>query len=399
MLDSKHIAQHTARLVHAPVRVYNNYGERLFYVGNGENLEDPLLADADFEKMLVAKGNTELPILYFENDMILYSVIKGEEITFVTGPCCAMSDTTAAQRYIVKRHGLDPAKGYKITTSITENLYETSLMLFSFVSDTAITREEMLSRNYNIDVFNKKVEKNAMEVYDNYLENNLVHNPYSQERREQDSIKNGDREALKAAIDEVYVGELGKMAKNELRSFKNIALTVLALASRSAIEGGLLPEVAFSLSDAYSMHIEELNNPSEIEAFLRSAEYQLTDYVHKIKTSNKQNPIVIGAKDYVLKHLNRKISLNDLAQALSVNPSYLSDLFSSQEGMTLSNYILREKINAAKRQLIFTDDSYGEIAYNYGFSSQSHFGKVFKKFTEMTPKDFRKLNKISEIQP
>lgn len=56
--------------------------------------------------------------------------------------------------------------------------------------------------------------------------------------------------------------------------------------------------------------------------------------------------------------------------------------------MRLTDYIIREKISSAKAQLAYTNDSYGTIAFSFGFSSQSHFGQAFKKWTGMTPKEY-----------
>ena len=56
---------------------------------------------------------------------------------------------------------------------------------------------------------------------------------------------------LKESIDEVYPGELGKLAEDQVRSQKNIAIGVITCASRCAIEGGINAEAAFSMADGY----------------------------------------------------------------------------------------------------------------------------------------------------
>lgn len=59
--------------------------------------------------------------------------------------------------------------------------------------------------------------------------------------------------------------------------------------------------------------------------------------------------------------------------------------------MTLSEYISRERIRIASRELIFTQRPIDEIAASLCFSSQSHFGKTFKKWMETTPGQYREL--------
>lgn len=69
--------------------------------------------------------------------------------------------------------------------------------------------------------------------------------------------------------------------------------------------------------------------------------------------------------------------------------NYLSQLFMKEEGVLLLDYILEQKIQSSLQALRYTKATYGEIAYQLGFSSQSHFGQAFKKVMNMTPKQYR----------
>ena len=82
---------------------------------------------------------------------------------------------------------------------------------------------------------------------------------------------------------------------------------------------------------------------------------------------------------------------------LGTNPSYLSTLFKQYEGISFSDFVMREKINLAKSLLIYSQESYGQISATLGFSSQSHMGKHFKKLTGMTPIQFRQRYSKTEV--
>lgn len=97
-------------------------------------------------------------------------------------------------------------------------------------------------------------------------------------------------------------------------------------------------------------------------------------------------------KDEVQQRLYEKITVKGLAAALGVTPAYLSRVFHQEQGITLTDYITREKIRQACILLRTTDFTYEAIAYELGFSSQSYFGAVFKKLEGMTPKDYRRQN-------
>lgn len=94
--------------------------------------------------------------------------------------------------------------------------------------------------------------------------------------------------------------------------------------------------------------------------------------------------------EYVAQNLYSPLRVEDVAAALGYSRSYLSSRFKAQAGMTLSQYILQEKIFEAQRQLQFTDNSLLDIADLLGFSSQSHFQNMFKTITGDTPMAYRK---------
>ncbi|MBQ8088719.1 MAG: helix-turn-helix transcriptional regulator [Clostridia bacterium] len=72
-----------------------------------------------------------------------------------------------------------------------------------------------------------------------------------------------------------------------------------------------------------------------------------------------------------------------------MSPSYLSTLFRRESGVSISNYILNKRMEAARNMLRFSDIPYSEISATLAFSSQSHFIQVFRKQVGCTPHEFR----------
>jgi AraC-like DNA-binding protein len=77
---------------------------------------------------------------------------------------------------------------------------------------------------------------------------------------------------------------------------------------------------------------------------------------------------------------------------------YLSALFKKTEQITITDYILREKVKLAKNLLTYSEYTIEHIGLYLGFSSQSHFGKVFKKYTGVTPNLYRQRNARKDFQ-
>ena len=73
-----------------------------------------------------------------------------------------------------------------------------------------------------------------------------------------------------------------------------------------------------------------------------------------------------------------------------MNPDYLSHLFSTSENITMIEYIRQEKVRRGENLLKYSDYRVQDIAFYLGFSSQSHFARIFQKTTGMNPNEYRK---------
>ncbi len=80
-----------------------------------------------------------------------------------------------------------------------------------------------------------------------------------------------------------------------------------------------------------------------------------------------------------------------LAHKLGYDYSYLSNLFSSVEGVTIEKYIIHQKVEKVKELLVYDELSLNEISYQMGYSSVQHLSSQFKKITGLTPTHFKKL--------
>lgn len=80
------------------------------------------------------------------------------------------------------------------------------------------------------------------------------------------------------------------------------------------------------------------------------------------------------------------------ASELNLSPNYLSDLLKKFTGKTTQEYIHLQMINKAKALLWGSGKSVSEIAYGLGFEHQSHFTKLFKAKTGLSPSEYRLLN-------
>lgn len=238
----------------------------------------------------------------------------------------------------------------------------------------------------------ENIQKSISQEFFDRSENQEKHNSYNQELREMESIENGNEEELLKSISEVNEKEIGILAKNPLRHHKNVAIGNVTLASRAAIRGGLSVEKSFSMADIFIQQIEKMTDIEEVVEYKKQLKLIYAQAVKEIKNEGKNNtnPLIKEVKNYVFTHMHASIKVSEIAEYFHVNADYLSHLFSVCEDKTIKQYILEEKISRSKNLLKYSDYRIQDIGFYLGFSSQSHFTKVFKNIVEMTPNEYRR---------
>jgi AraC family transcriptional regulator len=93
--------------------------------------------------------------------------------------------------------------------------------------------------------------------------------------------------------------------------------------------------------------------------------------------------------DYIRANLASNISVTELAGLVQMSPSHFARMFRASFGATPYRFVMQERILGAKDLLATTTLSATQVAIAFGFSSQSHFTKVFQQFAGVTPKQYK----------
>ncbi len=94
-------------------------------------------------------------------------------------------------------------------------------------------------------------------------------------------------------------------------------------------------------------------------------------------------------KKYIDAHYNFDMTPQRVADYFFVNASYASRLFSATYKQTMNNYINSLKIKKAELLLASTSAPIGNVAINSGFYDANYFSRIFKKYTGLTPQQYR----------
>ncbi|MCM1261819.1 MAG: AraC family transcriptional regulator [Butyrivibrio sp.] len=94
--------------------------------------------------------------------------------------------------------------------------------------------------------------------------------------------------------------------------------------------------------------------------------------------------------DYLENNYSKKINLEDLSSRFYISKFHLSREYKKVYGVTIGNDLTSKRISHAKSMLRFSDASIENISYECGFQNAGYFIKVFKKYENMTPAEYRK---------
>lgn len=225
------------------------------------------------------------------------------------------------------------------------------------------------------------------------------HAPYDPEQEFYYAIKLGNLSKVESMTKDPFhrkIG-LGVLSNNSLQNIKYHFAITAALVARYCMEAGMEMSVAFHMSDYY---INKADKSTSIEKISELHKIMCIDYCTKMLQNNKKNIYsrpIINAIDYIFDHLNERIKAIDIATYTNLSMSYLSKLFKSETGETISEFILNRKLDTAQNMLINSNYSISEISAVMTFPSQSYFTEVFKKKFGVTPFTYR--NKMKPKSP
>lgn len=215
------------------------------------------------------------------------------------------------------------------------------------------------------------------------------HMSYAQEKERYRVIREGRTDLLEAVLKLLPDGTAGILSKDALRNQKNMLIAAVTTFTRSAMDGGLPEELAYAMSDSYILKGEECTSAQELDQIYNRAFREFTCAVAR-KKNRHYSMKMEAALHYITIHLHEKITLESVASAVGISPCHLSRIFKKETGISIVDYVQKERVEAAKHMLACTDDTLAAISQYLYFSTQSYFIRIFKKYTGMTPGQYRR---------
>jgi len=208
------------------------------------------------------------------------------------------------------------------------------------------------------------------------------------ERELIDLIKMGDRKGAKGLLDELLGTTLFR-SHEHIGILKARALEIIFIIARAAVEAGANLEEILGYKYQYIQNLSQDDSQETLYYFLRKAFDQLFECIYQNRNI-RHTRVFAKAKEYIWGNYNQDISLKKMAEAVGINPFYLSHLFRKEMGISFLEYLTSVRLSIAKKLLQQTNLSIIEICLEVGYQDPSHFAKIFKKEEGIRPTEYRK---------
>lgn len=386
--DYKYLCQGLGHLTGLETRIYKN-GERIHHYS-------PYDFNPDIAGLIMHKiKNNEENTFYIEtDDLLVFGIIKSkaDQTTVIIGPTSQIRPSK--QESIAALYMLDqPYSRLADLQNYFSNMilypFETFLEILCFVNYAL--NEEKLSVAHLIQKSDQLTSISSAELKEETESFEAEpHNTFQGEQLMLSYVTAGNVEAIQTFFESPPTGRIGSIAPNELRQRKNIFICAATLISRAAIAGGMASDKAFALSDRYIQKAEMLSSGGDITTLNMEMLLDYTQRVEAIKCGVSGSNIAQSVIRYIQKNISKKISVREMAESLRINRTYLCERFKTDTGSTIGDFIMKTKIEEAKRMLKLSKLTIANISDYLSFSSQSYFQTIFKKIVGLTPKEYRK---------
>ena len=382
-----------------PLTLCDAQGVPQYWAPHGDAPHDP--PDVYQGLMLRYRGATparDRPRIEFLEQGGFYAVFDLDpDVVVVIGPAVPVPPeaqalaTLAATRQVpdeqrlafIERMGRLPVLGVR-------RFATTVALIHLLLKGEFVTPEDILRTDSSLSL---NIDQSLTHALFTSRERKVVHTPASFEHYVLQAVSEGNVPKLKQALLSPLSGAVGQMADDPLQQEKFTFVCFVTLVTRAAMAGGLNAELAYSLSDIYCQAVDRLH---EVSSISRLSMDMCVDFTNKVATAQGRVRLSTGVStccEYISAHLHEDISLAQLARITRVPETTLSRHFRNETGVSIADYIHQERIKEAKALLQYSSYSISEIAYYLHYGSQSYFSTVFKRFSGVTPLQFREKSK------
>ena len=385
-IDLKYLCSTIGNLSGIPIRIFKKE-ELYFYYSEVKLPKDPI---GIYKKDLFSIS--EHVGYFITAHYHYYGIVNYDEFKIIIGPTRQTNENSQELRELAFKANVDNDDVDDFINSmksIVRMPIESILQILCTINYVLNNEKKSLKDITIIDALQDKlISKQNNEMIETTNDFN-IHNSYDQEQAIMSIVSKGDVAALKSWLEFAPAISEGTLAKEQLRQHKNIFIVSATLVSRAAIRGGMDVNDAFSISDFYIQRCELLYSLNDITNLQYRMILDYTERISRLRINQNNSKLLIDVANYIYHHISEPIKTEDIANSLYLSRPYLSKKFKEETNENIAEYIIKEKINEAKRLLRYSNKTLTQISSYLGFSSPSHFSRVFKKHTNLSPSEYK----------
>ncbi|MDF2959382.1 MAG: hypothetical protein K0S39_1117 [Paenibacillus sp.] len=215
-------------------------------------------------------------------------------------------------------------------------------------------------------------------------EERIVMTP-SQEQEFEANLRSGN-ESMVIPLVKRLLGAAYKKAETAER-IKQFAKDVIDKTIKALVLLQIDYKSVLDMQDMYR-GIRRTHSLEQLESLMEQA---LAGACRSIRERKEQrDPMISFVTDYLEVHYNEDITLDSVAEKLDISGGYLSTYFKEKTGNNFIDYVHEVRINKAKELLLRSELKIQETAAKVGYHNLNSFNRMFKKYTGMTPSEFKK---------
>ncbi len=383
-----------------PICVFDNRQKDL--------LRCPRIASMDCSSVTMEKcsrilkrltASRHLPIMIFSGSCFLALLKLDHDTNVMFGPLSSIS--LSYKEFLLTNKNYSDTDDllhlYRITQQgphISPEQFANNLSLYiSLAFQEEIPADIILKNRIHLKIGNTISEKDIVR-FPNYitgtkaieLVNRLLFN-----------ISNGHIRELEKITDNMSLFSIHSPFPFSIKEMREEYYRYATLCFMATIDKGLDLQTAIAIFDIYTSQIDSLNS---LQSFVSMYSQLSLDYCRQMAEigQHTNSHIVDQCLRYIERHIQDKITIDDLAKYCNLSKRTIIRHFSEYFHMPAAEYILQLKLETAAYLLTNSTFSIVEISNELSFSSQSHFSVAFKKQYHCTPKQYRLHSKISPSQ-
>ena len=380
--------------------VYEAQGGMLtsFY---GVDAESPLMQSETLRSVL-REGirNQDIPFMYRAEHKCYYAALHAGDGILFMGPMCHEKLRRIELRQMYREFGVGGEDLPELPAFTLPEMRNMVLLTNLILENDTPENEELLHLNQLITggVESEKADQTKFLLKEEEENDaDALRHSYREEQTLMQAVREGRaKDAVRIA--EQLDLDSGRLSEVGVRHRRNLGIIGISLCARAAIAGGLAPETAYRISGYYIQKCDSAQTETYLLQLRNNAIEDLTERVAEKLSKPRTSNYIEQSRDYVRKHYREKIYLEDVAEALCISPTYLSRLFKRETGQNFQDYINEVRVDRAANLLKYSEMSLSEISQYVNFPNQSYFGKIFKKYKNITPRAYRDFNKPAEFK-